>query len=68
MFHSDKVQVTTSGGEIYQADTVILTASLGVLKEKLAQDNVFFKTPLTAEKKEAIEVKTHGFLMLYTYI
>lgn len=48
-----QVQVTTTSGQVYKADVVLVTVSLGVLKEKAA---TLFTPNLPAFKTKAIVV------------
>lgn len=48
------VLITTSKGHVYKADHVIVTVSLGHLKEK---HNTIFRPKLPANKIDAIEVR-----------
>lgn len=50
-----KVQVT-SNGQTYEADLVLVTCSLGVLKEKADK---LFVPPLPEKKTKAIKVRSH---------
>ena len=45
------VEVTTSNGTTYNADVVVITVSLGVLKE----NSITFSPEMTSEKKQAIQ-------------
>ncbi len=51
--NNQQIQVTTSTNEVYQADVVLVTVSLGVLKEK-GRD--LFNPPLPWAKTNAIQV------------
>ena len=52
--HREKVQVGCSDGSVYLADQVIVTVSLGVLKERA---HYIFSPPLPTRKLNAIKVK-----------
>ncbi|XP_055344739.1 peroxisomal N(1)-acetyl-spermine/spermidine oxidase-like [Paramacrobiotus metropolitanus] len=52
-----QVQVTTAKGEVIEADHVIVTVSLGVLK---AHQHTLFQTPLPARTKLAIDLLGYG--------
>ena len=55
-YANDKVEVKTRNGEVFMADKVLVTVSVGVLKS----NNIKFIPDLSAEKKEAINAV--GFL------
>lgn len=50
-YSGERVQVTTAGGEIFVADKVIMTASIGVLKA----GDIAFVPALSKAKKDAID-------------
>jgi monoamine oxidase len=50
-YSGSKIIITTKGGKKYEADKVLVTVSIGVLKSKL----ISFKPEMGSEKEEAIE-------------
>ena len=50
-YSEEKVAITTSEGKTYEADKVLVTVSMGVLKS----NNISFIPELNSEKKKAIE-------------
>ena len=50
-YSGDKIIITTKSGKKYEADKVLVTVSIGVLKSKL----ISFKPEMGAEKEKAIE-------------
>ena len=50
-YSGDKIIVTTNSGNTYEADKVLVTVSVGVLKSKL----ISFNPEIGSEKEEAIE-------------
>lgn len=59
-WHSDPeaasrtILVSTRSGEVYQADFVLITLPLGVLKSEHEESSISFSPPLSEEKQEAI--------------
>lgn len=49
----DKIIIKTSNGDMYSADHVIVTCSIGVLKDK---HHLLFKPSLPKQKQNTIEV------------
>ena len=50
-YGGDRVEVTTSDGQLFVADKIIVTVSVGVLKD----DIITFEPPLSAAKRTAFE-------------
>lgn len=53
-YSEERVKIHSKIGEVYEADHVIVTTSLGVLK---AAKSDFFDPPLSQQKKHFIEVQ-----------
>lgn len=64
-YSGDKVAIRAEGGQTYEADRVIVTVSLGVLKS----DAISFHPKLSRDKKEAIESVTFlsGFKLIMKF-
>ena len=58
-YSKDKVDVVTKSGQVYKADKVLVTASIGILKSEY----INFIPHLSKEKQDAIESINfiHGF-------
>ena len=64
-YSKDKVDVVTKSGQIFKADKVLVTASLGILKSEY----IHFIPDLSKEKKDAIESLTFmpGFKLVMKF-
>ena len=64
-YSKDKVDVVTKSGQVYKADKVLVTASIGILKSEY----IHFIPDLSKEKKDAIESLTFmpGFKLVLKF-